>query len=84
MTTGAGSSGASSRGSSSSGRHSDLINQLGDTSDLRQYNPTEVTIVTRANFFRGGCINCIQQNTNENSIKVTVIILGKELPGKII
>ncbi|XP_056015232.1 protein still life, isoforms C/SIF type 2-like isoform X5 [Ostrea edulis] len=41
-TTGASSSGASSRGSSSSGRHSDLINQLGDTSELRQYNPVEL------------------------------------------
>ncbi|XP_061171231.1 protein still life, isoform SIF type 1-like isoform X4 [Saccostrea echinata] len=41
-TTGAGSSGASSRGSSSSGRHSDLINQLSDTSEIRQCNPTEL------------------------------------------
>ena len=39
-TTGAGSSGASSRGSSSSGRHSDLINQLSDSSELRHYNVT--------------------------------------------
>lgn len=58
-TTGAGSSGASSRGSSSSGRHSDLINQLSDSSELRHYNVTsEVeSVLTRGLFLLPVLIN---------------------------
>ena len=40
--TGTGSTGGSSRGSSSSGHHSDLINQLGDAGDVKQFLSSEV------------------------------------------
>ncbi|KAK3098133.1 hypothetical protein FSP39_016489 [Pinctada imbricata] len=41
--TGAGSTGGSSRGSSSSGHHSDLINQLADNGDVKQFLSSELS-----------------------------------------
>ena len=60
--TGTGSTGGSSRGSSSSGHHSDLINQLGDAGDVKQFLSSEVW--------------CPLSVTYNNTFTVSVLIEG--------